>query len=71
MIKPSNYHNKEHLIDEVLEAVKDIQIKFQAEDDEEKEWLLKHSPDPEVQELIEEMTLRCYMYWMLSEHLNL
>ncbi|UOK63066.1 MarR family transcriptional regulator [Paenibacillus sp. OVF10] len=57
MIKPSNYHNKEHLIDEVLEAVKDIQIKFQAEDDEEKEWLLKHSPDPEVQELIEEMTV--------------
>ncbi|MEK3704745.1 MarR family transcriptional regulator [Paenibacillus sp. FSL R7-0198] len=57
MIKPSNYHNKEHLIDEVLGAVKDIQIKFQAEDDEEKEWLLKHSPDPEVQELIEEMTV--------------
>lgn len=57
MIKPSNNHNKEHLIEEVLEAVKDIQIKFQSEDDEEKEWLLKHSPNPEVQELIEEMTV--------------
>ncbi|GAS83871.1 MULTISPECIES: MarR family transcriptional regulator [Paenibacillus] len=57
MIKPSNYHNKEHLIDEVLEAVKDIQIKFQAEDDEEKEWLLQNSPNPEVQELVEDMTV--------------
>ncbi|MGE6665644.1 MarR family transcriptional regulator [Paenibacillus xylanexedens] len=57
MIKPSNNHNKEHLINEVLEAVRDIQIKFQAEDDEEKEWLLKNSPNPEVQELVQEMTV--------------
>ncbi|MEK4276408.1 MarR family transcriptional regulator [Paenibacillus sp. FSL R7-0026] len=57
MIKPSNNNNKEHLINEVLEAVKDIQIKFQAEDDEEKEWLLKNSPNPEVRELVEEMTV--------------
>lgn len=57
MIKPSNDHNKEHLINEVLEAVKDIQIKFQAEDDEEKEWLLLNSPNPEVQELVQEMTV--------------
>ncbi|MDQ0724230.1 DNA-binding MarR family transcriptional regulator [Paenibacillus sp. W4I10] len=57
MIKPSNNHNKEHLINEVLEAVRDIQIKFQAEDDEEKEWLLKNSPNSEVQELVQEMTV--------------
>ncbi|WP_440112885.1 MarR family transcriptional regulator [Paenibacillus sp. QZ-Y1] len=57
MIKPSDNHNKEHLINEVLEAVKDIQIKFQTEDDEEKEWLLQNSPGPDVQELIEEMTV--------------
>ncbi|APO47792.1 MarR family transcriptional regulator [Paenibacillus xylanexedens] len=57
MIKPSNNHNKEHLINEVLEAVRDIQIKFQAEDDEEKEWLLQNSPNPEIQELVQEMTV--------------
>lgn len=57
MIKPSNNHNKEHLINEVLEAVRDIQIKFQAEDDEEKEWLLHNSPNPEVQEIVQEMTV--------------
>lgn len=57
MIKPSDNQNKEQLIDEVLKAVKDIQIKFQSEDDEEKEWLLQNSPNSEVQELIEEMTV--------------
>ncbi|RAW11795.1 MarR family transcriptional regulator [Paenibacillus taichungensis] len=57
MINPSDNQNKDHLIQEVLEAVKDIQIRFQTEEDEEKQWLIQNSPNPAVEELIQEMTV--------------
>ena len=57
MINPSENQNRDHLIQEVLEAVKDIQIRFQTEEDEEKQWLIQNSPNPAVEELIKEMTV--------------
>ncbi|MCY8977486.1 MarR family transcriptional regulator [Bacillus atrophaeus] len=53
----SGEQNKDRLIKELLGAVKDIQLKFQSEDDEESQWLVENSPNPIVAELIKEMTI--------------
>lgn len=49
--------NKDRLIKELLETVNEIQLKFQSEDDEEKQWLIQNSPNPVVAELMKEMTV--------------
>ncbi|MFC9712180.1 MarR family transcriptional regulator [Paenibacillus sp. NPDC056933] len=57
MINQPQNPNKDYLIDEVLHVVKDLQVKFQSEDDEEKQWLIQNSPNPVVEELVKEMTV--------------
>ncbi|GGI44853.1 hypothetical protein GCM10008018_09170 [Paenibacillus marchantiophytorum] len=57
MINHADKQKKDRLIKEVLEAVKGIQHKYQAEDDEEKEWLVQNSPTPVIAELLKELTV--------------
>ncbi|KQN96059.1 MarR family transcriptional regulator [Paenibacillus sp. Leaf72] len=57
MINHSEVQNKDRLIKGLLEVVKDIQLRYQAEDDEEKQWLIQNSPNPAVTELVKEMTV--------------
>ena len=49
--------NKGRLIKEVWETAKDIQLKVQSEDDEEKQWMIQNSPNLVVTELMKEMTV--------------
>ncbi|ANY68092.1 MarR family transcriptional regulator [Paenibacillus sp. BIHB 4019] len=57
MTNHSGVKNKDRLIKGLLEVVKDIQLRYQAEDDEEKQWLIQNSPNPAVAELVKEMTV--------------
>ncbi|MCG7379429.1 MarR family transcriptional regulator [Paenibacillus sp. ACRSA] len=49
--------NRVALTKALLEVVQEIQTKLLAEDDEEREWLIKNSPNPVIAELISEMTI--------------
>lgn len=49
--------NKDHLIKELLETANELQLRFQSEDDEEKQWLIQNSPNSLVAELMKEMTV--------------
>lgn len=41
----------------LLKVVQEIQTKLLAEDDEEREWLIKNSPNPVIAKIVSEMTL--------------
>lgn len=49
--------NKDCLIKELLKTFNELQLRFQSEDDEEKQWLIQNSPNPVVAELMKEMTV--------------
>ncbi|WP_449621534.1 winged helix DNA-binding protein [Robertmurraya sp. Marseille-Q9965] len=49
--------NKELLIKKLLETTSKLQRKFQAEDDEEKQWMIQNCKNPIVVDLLNEMTM--------------
>ncbi|QJD82948.1 MarR family transcriptional regulator [Cohnella herbarum] len=49
--------NKDRLIKHFLESMNEIHLRFQSEEDEEKQWLIQNSPNAVVAELMKEMTV--------------
>lgn len=52
-----NNSNKELLIKKLLNTTSKLQRKFQSEDDEEKQWMIRNCKNPVVQESLKEMTV--------------
>jgi DNA-binding MarR family transcriptional regulator len=57
MINESTKQTKDILIKDLIGSVTHLQIKFQREDDEEKQWLIQNSPTSEIAALMKEMTV--------------
>ncbi|WP_018754378.1 winged helix DNA-binding protein [Paenibacillus terrigena] len=49
--------HKAQLVQELMETTAKLQAKFQAEDDEEKQWLVANSSNPEVLSFLQESTV--------------
>lgn len=52
-----NHSDKTHIILDIVDSISQIVRRYQAEDDEEKQWLIQHSPSGEIKGIMEEMSV--------------